>query len=96
VQRWFALVAALLSTAIFVVVRNALDLEDSRFMLALLACSALALTLTVASAALLRRMTLSALALGVAAFILVPILFVAYIVLFVVSVCLVGGQSCYS
>jgi hypothetical protein len=96
VQRWFTLAAAILSTAIFVVVRNTLDLEDSRFVLALLACSTLALTLSVASATLFGSSRPSSVVLGVAAAILVPLLYVVYLALFVVTVCLIGGETCYS
>ncbi len=91
------LVAAVLSTAIFIVVRNTLDLEESRFIFALLACSTLALWLSVVSGTFLQgSKTSSLLLLGCAAFLLVPLLYVAYLVLFVISVCLIGGQTCSS
>jgi hypothetical protein len=96
VQRWFTLVAAVLSTAIFVVVRNTLDLESSRFIFALIACSTLAFWLSVVSGTFVRGSTLSTLLLGCAAFLLVPLLYGAYIVLYLVSVCMIGGQTCYS
>jgi len=97
VQRWLTPVVAALSTAIFVVVRNTLDLEESRFVLALLACSALALALTVALGVFFRSSTRSSVVvLGVVSFILVPLLYVAYLVLFVVTVCIIGGETCYS
>lgn len=38
----------------------------------------------------------STVALGVVAFVLVPLLYVAYLVLFVFSLCIIGGQTCYS
>jgi hypothetical protein len=90
------LFAAGVSTAIFVVVRNQLDLEESRFVIALLACSTVALVLSVASSALLGATGRQFVAVGVAAFLLVPLLYVIYLVLFVISVCIVGGQTCYS
>jgi hypothetical protein len=88
--------AAGFSTAIFVVVRNQLDLEDARFINALIAFSMLALVLSVASSILLRASMRSYVGLGVLAFVLVPLLYVAYLFLFVVSVCIIGGQTCYS
>jgi hypothetical protein len=97
VQRWFTLVAAVLSTAIFVGIRDTLDLEESRFIFALLACSTLALWLSVVSGTFLRGSKPSSLLfLGCAAFLLVPLLYGAYLVLYVVSVCMIGGQTCYS
>ena len=84
------------STAMFVVVRNQFDLEDSRFIEALLAFSTVALALSVASSLLLRSSVRSSIALGAVAFLLVPFLFAVYLVLFVVSACIVGGQTCYS
>jgi hypothetical protein len=90
------LLAAAVSTAIFVILRNRFDLEDSRFITALLAFSTVALALSVASSISLRSPLRSTVALGVAAFLLVPLLYVVYLVLFVVSVCIVGGQTCYS
>jgi hypothetical protein len=90
------LLAALASTAIFIVVRNKLDLEESRFIHALLAFSAVAFTLSVTSSILLRGSMRSSLAQGIVAFLLVPLLYVAYLVLFVISVCIIGGQTCYS
>jgi hypothetical protein len=80
----------------FVVVRNRFDLEDSRFIEALLAFSAVALALSLASSILLRTSVRSSVALGAVAFLLVPVLYAVYLVLFVVSVCIVGGQTCYS
>ena len=88
--------AAAVCTAIFVFVRNRLDLEDSRFVTTLLAFSTFALALSVASSISFRSPMRSTVTLGVAAFLLVPLLYVAYLVLFVVSVCIVGGQTCYS
>jgi hypothetical protein len=97
VHKLFAtLFAAGVSTAIFVVVRNQFDLEDSRFITALLWFSTLALALSVASSLLLRRSLRSTVGLGVLALVLVPLLYVVYLVLFVVSVCIIGGQTCYS
>jgi hypothetical protein len=90
------LLAAAVSTAVFVVLRNRFDLEDSRFITALLAFSTVALALSVASSISVRSPLRSTVALGVAAFLLVPLLYVVYLVLFVVSVCIVGGQTCYS
>lgn len=89
-------IAAVVCAAIFVVVRNHLDLEDSRFINALLVCSTLAFALSMASSALRRGSMRSSVALGVAGFLLVPLLYVAYLVIFAVSVCIVGGQTCYS
>jgi hypothetical protein len=97
VRRLFAtLLAAGVSTAIFVVVRNDLDLEESRFIYALLAFSAVGFALSVTSSILLGGSMRSSLALGVVASVLVPLLYVAYLVLFVISVCLIGGETCYS
>jgi hypothetical protein len=97
VRRLFAtLLAAGVSTAIFVVVRNDLDLEESRFIHALLAFSAVGFALSVTSSILLGGSMRSSLALGVVASLLVPLLYVAYLVLFVISVCLIGGETCYS
>lgn len=90
------LLSAGISTAIFVVVRNQLDLEDSRFIMAMLAFSAVALVLSVASSVLLGSSARSSIGLGVLAFVLVPLLYVIYLVLAVVSVCLIGGETCYS
>jgi hypothetical protein len=80
----------------FVVVRNRLDLEDSRFINALLAFSTLALALSVASSILLRGSARSSLGLAVLALVLVPLLYVVYLVFFAVSVCIIGGETCYS
>jgi hypothetical protein len=97
VRRLFAtLLAAGVSTAIFVVVRNDLDLEESRFIHALLAFSAVGFALSVTSSILLGGSMRSSLALGVVASLLVPLLYVAYFVFFVISVCLIGGETCYS
>jgi drug/metabolite transporter (DMT)-like permease len=90
------LLVAGVSTAIFVGVRNQFDLEDSRFIVALLAFSTVALALSVASSILLRSSIRLSVALGAVAFLLVPVLYVVYLVLFVVSVCIIGGQTCYS
>jgi hypothetical protein len=90
------LVAAGVSTATFVVVRNEFDLEDSRFIMSLLTFSSVALALSTASSIFLRGSVRSSVALGAVAFLLVPILYVVYLVLFVVSVCIIGGQTCYS
>jgi hypothetical protein len=90
------LLAAVASTAIFVVVRNNLDLEDSRFIYAMLAFSTLALGLSAASCLILSSSMRSSIALGVFAFIAVPLLYVAYLALFVVAVCLIGSETCYS
>jgi hypothetical protein len=94
VGRWFALAAAVLSTAVFVVVRNKLDLEESRFIFAMLGCSTLAAALTLVST--FTRRPSSSLLLGLAAFILVPLLYVAYLVLAAVIVCGILGETCYS
>jgi hypothetical protein len=91
-----ALVAALASTAIFVVVRNDLDLEDSRFIYAMLAFSTLAFALSAASCLILASSMRSSVGLGVVAFLSVPLLYVAYLALFVVAVCLIGSETCYS
>ena len=90
------LLVAGVSTAMFAVVRNQFDLEDSRFIVALLAFSTVALALSVASSILLRSSIRSSVALGAVACLLVPVLYVVYLVLFVVSVCIIGGQTCYS
>jgi hypothetical protein len=72
VRRLFAtLLAAGVSTAIFVVVRNDLDLEESRFIHALLAFSAVGFALSVTSSILLGGSMRSSLALGVVASLLV-------------------------
>ena len=86
----------MLSTAIFIVVRNTLDLEDSRFVIALLGCSTLAMALSLALGPVFGGGTRSSLLLGFAAFILVPLLYVAYLVLYVVLVCGIVGETCYS
>jgi hypothetical protein len=90
------LLVAGVSTAMFVVVRNRFGLEDSRFLGALLAVSTIALALSVASSILLRSSVRASLALGAVAFLLVPVLYVVYLVVFVVSVCIIGGETCYS
>ena len=90
------LLVAGVSTAMFVVVRNQFDLEDARFIEVLLAFSTAALVFSLASSVLLRSSMRSSVALGAVAFLLVPVLYAIYLVLFVVSVCLVGGQTCYS
>jgi hypothetical protein len=89
-------VTAGLTTAIFVVVRNQRDLEDSGFIIALLAFSTVALALSVACSISLRSSLRSSVGLGVLAFLLVPLLYLLYLVVFVVSVCIVGGETCYS
>jgi hypothetical protein len=91
-----SLLAAGVSTAIFVVVRNDLDLEGSRFIHALLDFSVTGFALSVTSSILLRGSMRSSLGLGVVSFLLVPLLYVAYLVLFVISVCLIGGETCSS
>jgi hypothetical protein len=97
VRQWIAtLLTAGVSTAIFVVVRNHLDLEDLRFITALLAFSILAFALSVASSFLLRGSARSSLGRAVLALVLVPLLYVAYLVFFAVSVCIIGGETCYS
>ena len=80
----------------FVLVRNHFDLEDARFIKVLLAFSTVALALSVAFSILLRSSLRLSLAFGAVAFLLVPVLYVVYLVLFVISVCIVGGQTCYS
>jgi hypothetical protein len=90
------LLVAGVSTAMFVVVRNQFDLEDSRFIEALFVFSTVALALSVASSVLLRSSVRSSVALGAVAFLLVPVLYAVYLVLFVFSVCIVGGHTCYS
>jgi hypothetical protein len=90
------LLAAVANTAIFVVVRNDLDLEDSRFIYAMLTFSTLAFALSAASCLILGSSMRSSAALGVVAFLLVPLLYVAYLALFVVAVCLIGSETCYS
>lgn len=95
-QRWFTLVAAVLSTAIFVAVRNTLDLEGSRFIGVLLGFSTLAVALTVGSTVPLRGSTPRALLFGLAASLLVPLLAFAYYVLFYFGGCLSGLVSCPS
>jgi hypothetical protein len=90
------LVAAIASTALFVVVRNSLDLEDSRFIYAMLAFSTLAFALSAASCLILGSSMRSSVGLGALAFLVVPLLYVAYLALFVVAVCLIGSESCYS
>lgn len=94
--RWFTLVAAVLSTAIFILVRNTLDLEESRFVIALLVCSIFAATLALVSTAVLHGATRSSVLLGFAAFVLVPVLYATYLVLLVATVCVIGGETCYS
>jgi hypothetical protein len=90
------LLAAFASTGIFVVVRNYFNLEDSRFIAAMLAFSTLAFALSATSCLILGSSTRSSAALGVVAFLFVPLLYVAYLALFVVAVCLIGGETCYS
>jgi hypothetical protein len=34
--------------------------------------------------------------LGFAAFVLVPVLYATHLVLFVITVCVIGGETCYS
>jgi hypothetical protein len=97
VRQWIAtFVAAGVSTAIFVLVRNHLDLEDSRFLTALLACSTLAFAFSAASSFLLQGSARSSLGFAVLALVLVPLLYVVYLVVFAVSVCIIGGETCYS
>jgi hypothetical protein len=90
------LLVAGVSTAIFVVVRNQFDLEDSLFIAALLGFSIVALALSLSSSILLRSSVRSSMVLGAVAFLLVPVFYAIYLVLFVLSVCIVGGQTCYS
>ena len=96
VARWFTLVGASLSTAIFILVRNTLDLEESPFVIAMFGCSMIAAALALISTALLHGPTRSSLLLGLAAFALVPALYVAYLVLFAITVCVIGEETCYS
>jgi hypothetical protein len=90
------LLVAGVSAAMFVVVRNHYDLEDAQFVKVLLAFSTAALALSMASSVLLHGSLRWSVALGAVAFLLVPVLYAVYLVLFVVSVCIVGGQTCYS
>ncbi len=94
--RLLALGAAVLATALFVAVRNWRDLEDSAFVGALLACSALALALSATLAAFAGPGPRPALLVGLAAFLLVPLLYVAYLVIYAVIVCGILGETCYS
>jgi hypothetical protein len=95
-DRLLALAYSLLATTCFVVVRNSRHLEDTRFIVALLVASGCALALTLITGALRRRGTGRTALTGVGAFVLVPLLYVGYLVVFVVSVCLIGGEACYS
>lgn len=90
------LLAALATTVTFAFIQSNRHLEDSPFIHALFAFSTVVFALAVASCLSLRGSLRSSVALGVVAFLLVPLLFAAYVVLHVVSVCIIGGQTCYS
>jgi hypothetical protein len=96
VLRLILLGAALPATTLFVVLRNRFDLEDSRFIVALVACSLLSLTLSLGSELVRKEPGRRAVLVGLAGFLLVPVLYATYLVVFTVSVCIVGGQRCYS
>jgi hypothetical protein len=87
---------AIPATAAFVVVRNAFDLEDEEFLAALsVACVGAALvsaSLAMALGSHVRRSSL----IGLGATVLVPLIYVAYLIVAVVVVCGIVGKTCYS
>lgn len=90
------LVSAVVATAGFVLVRNSQDLEEGRFVVALIVFSVLASLLAGAGAAGAGASRRRALVAGAAGFALVPLLYVGFLAVYVVGVCLVGGRTCYS
>jgi hypothetical protein len=96
VHRSLAFASSVLAAGAFALVRNSLDLEDRSFLVALAVASASAFALTVAFGAVLRTSRSRNLLTGVAAFVLVPLLYAAYLAFYAVAVCLVGGETCYS
>jgi hypothetical protein len=91
-----ALLPAVVATAAFVLVRNSQDLEEGRFVVALISFSVLASVLAGAGAAGAGASRGRALLMGAVGLGLVPLLYVGFLAAYVVSVCLVGGQTYYS
>lgn len=81
-------------TAGFVVVRNSLDLEASRFLYTLVAFSFAAGLLAFATSSPFCVTSRRRLLNGLVASLLVPIMFVIYLVAYEVAVCGIAGHTC--
>ena len=95
-MRWSTFIAGALAAAVFFVVRNAFDLEDGAFVTALVAASVGAAAIPAMVALVIGRGVRSLVSHAVAAFLLVPVLYTAYLALFAVAVCGIAGKTCYS
>jgi hypothetical protein len=89
------LVAAVAGTAIFAVIQQNRHLEDEPFVHTLFAFSTAAFALALGSCLLLRVSVRASVASGVASFVLVPLLFAAYMIIRVFAICYVDGETCY-
>ena len=87
---------AIPSTAAFVVVRNRFDLEDEEFLKALSVACAAAAVVSASLAILLGIRVRRSLLVGVGAIVLVPLLFIAWLIVSFVAFCLIGGETCYA
>jgi TctA family transporter len=87
---------AIPGTAAFVLVRNRFNLEDEEFLAALTAACAAAALVSIVLAGLLRRRVRRSLLLGLGAIVLVPVLFIGWLIVYFVGVCLIGGETCYA
>ena len=90
------LVAALTGTAVFAVIQQNRHLEDEPFLHTLIAFSIAAFALALVSCLVLRVSVRASLASGVAASLLVPLLFAGYMIVRVIAICYVGGQTCWT
>lgn len=87
---------AIPATAAFVVVRNRFDLEDEEFFTALsVACAAAALV-SASLAMLIGIHGRRSLLVGLGAIVLVPLLFIVWLMILLFGVCLIGGKTCYA
>jgi hypothetical protein len=87
---------AIPATAAFVLVRNRFNLEDEEFLAALTAACAAAALVSTVLAVLLRRRVRRSLLLGLGAIVLVPVLFIGWLIVYFVGLCLIGGETCYA
>jgi hypothetical protein len=89
------LLAAGVSAAVFFVVRYYLDLQEWQFICGLLVFSVVGFALSMSASLLLRGSVSSSLGLGVAGFLLVPLLFWVVVYAFLIGSC-ASGHSCLS
>lgn len=87
---------AIPATAAFVVVRNKFDLEDEEFLTALSVACAAAGVVSASLAIVLGTSVHRSLLVGVGAIVLVPLLYVTWLLVSIVSFCLIGGETCYA